>query len=186
MALISMTEDINDLVEYSFSHNDEDEEIMDWMILISRKPYTIRERPNFFNIYDENEFLTRFRLQKLTVLKLLHEIEDALRTRTERNKAVEPLNQLLLTLRFYATGSFLITIGDFGGIHKSTMCRIIKKVTVVLASLCPQYIKFPESNTEKIHVKKQFYRFAKFPKVIGAIDCTHIKIESPVVGFCNS
>lgn len=24
-----------------------------------------------------------------------------------------------------------------------------------------------------------FYRFAKFPSVIGAIDCTHIKIQSP-------
>lgn len=86
------------------------------------------------------------------------------------------MHRLLLTLRFYATRSFQITIGDFAGIHKSTACRIIKKVTLALASECYHYISFPE-NTEKI--RQGFYNIAKFPRVIGAIDCTHIKIQSP-------
>lgn len=79
-------------------------------------------------------------------------------------------------MRFYATGTFQITIADFAGIHKSTTCRIIKKVTIALASECHRYIRFPE-NIEK--TCQEFYNIAKFPRVIGAIDCTHVKIQSP-------
>ncbi|XP_070521825.1 putative nuclease HARBI1 [Cardiocondyla obscurior] len=87
-----------------------------------------------------------------------------------------PLHQLLLTLRFYATGTFQIVIADFAGIHASTACRIIKKVTIALASECRHYICFPENT---INVEKEFYNIAKFPRVVGAIDCTHIKVQSP-------
>lgn len=93
-----------------------------------------------------------------------------------RNNAVTPLHQLLLTLCFYATGGFQIAIANFAGIHASTACRIIKKVTIVLASECHRYICFSE-NTINLH--KEFYNIAKFPRVVGAIDCTHVKIQSP-------
>lgn len=96
-----------------------------------------------------------------------------------RNHAVSPLHQLLLTLRFYATGTFQVAIGDLGGIHKSTMCRIVKRVTEAIASLCPQYINFPTSNQSLRHTKQKFYNIASFPRVVGAIDCTHVKILSP-------
>lgn len=37
----------------------------------------------------------------------------------------------------------------------------------------------PQSRAEIQEVQAGFYKIAKFPKVIGAIDCTHIKIQSP-------
>lgn len=92
---------------------------------------------------------------------------------------MSPLHQLLLTLRFYATGTFQVVIGDFGGIHKSTMCRIIKKVIEAIAFLRLQYIKCPNLNQNVRHAKEGFYSIARFPRVIGAIDCTHVKIQSP-------
>lgn len=90
-----------------------------------------------------------------------------------------PLQQLLLTLRFYSTGSSYITMGDFSGIHKTTTGRVIQKVTEALISLRDQYVKFSETEEEKIEVQRQFYEISRFPKVLGAIDCTHIKIQSP-------
>ncbi|XP_071631802.1 putative nuclease HARBI1 [Temnothorax longispinosus] len=109
----------------------------------------------------------------------LPESELYVASRMFENHAVSPLHQLLLTLRFYATGTFQVAIGDFGGIHKSTMCRIIKKVTEAIASLRPRYINFPNSDQSLRDTKRRFYNIARFPKVVGAIDCTHVKIQSP-------
>lgn len=85
---------------------------------------------------------------------------------------------LLLTLRFYATGSFLNTIGDIAGVHKSTASIVIRKVSHAIASLRDQYINLPQGN-EIQEVNRGFYEIASFPRIIGAIDCTHIKIQSP-------
>lgn len=73
----------------------------------------------------------------------------------------------------------IITMGDFSGIHKSTASRIIKTVTRAIATLAPRYIKMPSTAEEIAETKIAFYRIAKFPKTIGAIDCTHIRIQSP-------
>ncbi|XP_044744219.1 uncharacterized protein LOC123306321 [Coccinella septempunctata] len=54
--------------------------------------------------YDDIDFFDRFRLKKETVLHLLQEIEDAIKMPTNRGGCITPIQQLLLTLRFYATG----------------------------------------------------------------------------------
>lgn len=43
--------------------------------------------------------------------------------------------QLLLTLRFFATGNFLITAGDFSGVSVASAGQIVKRVSYALASL---------------------------------------------------
>ncbi|PSN34258.1 hypothetical protein C0J52_21421 [Blattella germanica] len=73
----------------------------------------------------------------------------------------------------------LITMGDFGGMHKGTVSCIVLRVAEIVASLAPQYIKFPHGEQEMSTSKFQFHQIAKFPKVIGAIDCTHIRLQSP-------
>lgn len=37
----------------------------------------------------------------------------------------------------------------------------------------------PDRAAEINTIQNQFYNIAKFPRVIGAIDCTHIKIQNP-------
>lgn len=96
-----------------------------------------------------------------------------------RNQCVQPLTQLLLTLRFYASGSFLTCVGDFIGIHKSTASRIVNKVSRAIASLARRYIKLPSTQEDVEHIQIKFFEIARFPRVIGAIDCTHIRIQSP-------
>lgn len=51
----------------------------------------------------------------------------------------------LLTLRFYATGSFLQVVGDFMGVDKGTASRHIWKVTRAIAGLYPQFVKMPST-----------------------------------------
>ncbi|KAK5648110.1 hypothetical protein RI129_003002 [Pyrocoelia pectoralis] len=69
------------------------------------------------------------------------------------------MDQLLLTLRFYASGSLYIVAADFAGVSKATAGKIISRVTNAIANLRPQ--------------------LARFPLTIGAVDCTHIRIQSP-------
>ncbi len=96
-----------------------------------------------------------------------------------RNHAVTAEQKLLLTLRYYATGSFQSVCSDFIGIHKSTASRIVRLVSHELALLRPRFINFPEEEEEINEVRQGFYAIACFPKCIGAIDCTHVKIISP-------
>ncbi|KAK5645553.1 hypothetical protein RI129_001869 [Pyrocoelia pectoralis] len=86
---------------------------------------------------------------------------------------------LFVTLRFFATGSFLQVVGDFAGIDKSTACRIVNKVTRAIAVLHRTFIKMPSTEDEMASNSAEFYNIARFPKCIGAVDCTHIKITSP-------
>jgi len=50
-----------------FKSDDDDDDIF-----IQRKLYTIRNKPNNFQKWDDTEFFERFRLKKNTVLDLLH------------------------------------------------------------------------------------------------------------------
>lgn len=89
------------------------------------------------------------------------------------------MQQLLIALRFYATGSMLTVVGDFGGVSKTTACNIIAKVTESIAALRRMFIYIPSDVDSMREIQQGFYNIARFPRVIGAIDCTHIKIQSP-------
>lgn len=92
------------------------------------------------------------------------------------DRSVSPRHKLLLTLRFLATGNFYVTVGDFCGIHKTTAGKILKKVLIAICSMRPQHINIPEN--EQLAIQTQFYEIARFPRVLGAIDCTHVKLQS--------
>lgn len=64
------------------------------------------------------------------------------------------------------------------GMDVSTTSRIIIKVSRAITTLFPNYVKLPEQQDWISHQEK-FYKIARFPRVIGAVDGTHIKIQSP-------
>jgi hypothetical protein len=145
----------------------------------ARRIRFIRDRENPFELHDDVEFKKRFRLNKTTLMNLVHLIGDAIEPRTRRNKSLDARAQILITLRFYATGGFLELIGDYMHIHKSNICRTIRRVTNQIAQLSRQYIKMPNNNHELMATKQGFFQIAGFPRVVGAVDCTHVSIQSP-------
>lgn len=68
--------------------------------------------------------------------------------------------------------------GDSGGVSTATASRVVARVSKAIATLRPRYIKMPEGDNAT-EVKQVFYNIARFPRCIGAIDCTHVKIQSP-------
>ncbi|XP_023312349.1 putative nuclease HARBI1 [Anoplophora glabripennis] len=161
------------------SSSDEENDLLANIFQNRRKEKRIRERVNHMEYWDEEEFFIRFRLTKDSVRQLLDIIVETLETATNRNAAITPITQLLLALRYYATGSMLIVVGDFCGVHKSTASRMVKKVSEAIASLRNRFINFPQDPHEIDRICTKFYEIARFPRVIGTIDCTHIKIQSP-------
>ncbi|XP_033221185.1 putative nuclease HARBI1 [Belonocnema kinseyi] len=148
---------------------------------VQRKPRIFRERVNYFETMDDLGFFTRLRLTKITVGTLLLQIEESLQHATERNNAIPFRIQLLLAVRYYATGSQLIAAGDFSGVSKTSSHRIIHRVTAAIAGLAREDIKMPSTEAEVTAAQVDFYAIARFPKVISALDCTHVRVQS----FCG-
>jgi hypothetical protein len=85
----------------------------------------------------------------------------------------------LTCLRLYSTGGHLDAVADFAGMHLSTVSRIAVKVCEAIARLAPNYIGFPTTHDECRKTQQDFYNIAQFPRVLGAIDSSHFKIQSP-------
>lgn len=131
-----------------------------------------------FDSYDEHDFKARFRFSKHSVMEFLELFAHRIQPLTNRSKSISAMNQLLITLRYYATGAFQQVIGDTFNIHKSTICRVIKKVSTCICQMKERFISMP-TEQEINQVVLDFYSIAGFPRTIGAVDCTHIRISSP-------
>lgn len=137
-----------------FSDDDDDDDLLEEN---ERRPYILRNKPQHIEIWDDVDFFSRFRLKKQTVLMLLQNIEEQLLILWNKTRSLTPINQLLLTLRFYATGSFLRASGEFSGVSISTASRIIRKVSEAIASLRPLRIKMPRNTQEIRCIQQGFY-----------------------------
>jgi len=73
-----------ELCENVFLYGDDNENLFDEAIhiMVRRKQYTVRPRPDLFNEYDNIEFVRRFRFHKRTVRMILNLIEERIRSRT--------------------------------------------------------------------------------------------------------
>lgn len=73
----------------------------------------------------------------------------------------------------------LLAIGDFSGVSKTSACVIVKEVSEAIALQSRQYVYLPRTQHEREQTVRRFYEMARFPNVIGALDCTHVRIQSP-------
>lgn len=139
---------------------------------------TFKDRMNPLEHYTDVEFRNRYRISKNVLCQIMQLLQH-LAPMTLRNHAISAVEQVLLTISFLATGGFQITVADHVRVHKSTACRIIKKVSNEIAKLRPVFVRMPTTEVERARIRNGFYSISGFPNVGGAIDCTHVKIQSP-------
>ena len=91
---------------------------------------------------------------------------------------IAPRLQLLVALRYMATGNFQLTLGDCADMSQSSVSMCLRNVSAAIAQLATDFIKFttPENENE---LMQKFSRIAGMPGVIGCVDGTHIPILSP-------
>lgn len=147
--------------------------------LRSPNPKSVRTRNNHFNRWNDAEFLKRFRVTKEITLFILHQIEAEIAHPTERSRSVSPMDQLLLVLRLLGSCNMMKTVAEFSGVCKSSVCRILRKVVAAIARLRSLYIYTPKTASEQVSCRKKFEDIAGFPRVLGVLATTHVKIKSP-------
>lgn len=111
------------------------------------------------------------------VVSFLEErLADQLSYPQKRKGMLTVREQLLLFLHFAGTNSFFHVIRDVHGPSASTVCRTIHRVASAISSLQPEVISWPPDTAS---VATKFYQLAKFPRVAGAVDGTHIPVTPP-------
>lgn len=98
-----------------------------------------------------------------------------------RSHALSVSLQIMVALRFYATGSFQQVNADVHRISRASVSYIIRAVTNCIKGISHQYIKMPIDQGELRNIMQGFHDIANFPNVVGAIDGTHVRIKSPSV-----
>ena len=144
-----------------------------------RRNRIFRDRLHPLDAYNDDEIIRRYRLSRELIINLYDQIGADLEPETLRNHAIPGMLQIFVALRFYACGSFQAVVGDGIGIHKSSVSRIITRVTQRLVRLRNRFIKFPRNINDIMSSKQDFHEIAEFPNVIGAIDGTLISIKTP-------
>jgi hypothetical protein len=126
--------------------------------------------------YNEEEFRRRFRVPKVIVQYLCEKLNPLLSKRSTHERNLSVSQQLLMALRFLATGSMQLVCADTVGMSQASVSRCIMNCMKAIISLRPLIIKFPEDLNA---VKHSFYNIAGFPGVIGLVDGSHIPICKP-------
>ena len=96
-----------------------------------RRNRIFRDRKHPFDTYDDHEVFRKFRFRRHHILDLTQEISAEIEL-SNRGFTLTPLQQVLVTLRYYATSSFQDVCGELVGVDQSTVSR-----TVTRASLDP-------------------------------------------------
>lgn len=141
-----------------------------------RRERIFRDRNNPLDFLSDEELFRNYRFSRRGILHLVDLFGAPLRRRSRRNHALHPVQQLLIALRFYGTGTAHHVFAELFGVEKSTVSVVITTVTEVIASRVNQYIKFPRSEEEFRTVKQAFHNISRFPGVIGVVDCTHVRL----------
>jgi hypothetical protein len=91
--------------------------------------------------------------------------------------------QVLIALRFYATGSYQDPTGDTFDIPVSqpTVSRCVRNVsTLINDHLLRRKVRFPMTPEERYQAKQKFRNAPQpFENTLGAIDCSYIQIIAP-------
>eukprot|EP00745_Piridium_sociabile_P032193 TRINITY_DN54078_c0_g1_i4.p1 TRINITY_DN54078_c0_g1~~TRINITY_DN54078_c0_g1_i4.p1 ORF type:complete len:286 (+),score=33.99 TRINITY_DN54078_c0_g1_i4:34-891(+) len=143
-----------------------------------RRERVFRDRTNPFDIYDDVDLFSRYRFRRADIIDLCDVIADDIDHPLPRHGSLPPLSQLMIALRFYATGSMQIVVGDLFGVSKRTVGRIIDRVSKAFSVRLNEYVRLPVQR-DADRSMDGFYAMANFPNVVGCIDCTHVKIIGP-------
>ena len=97
------------------------------------------------NWFDELTFRDRFCMYKEDVLEILTLLESILSSMSHRGGPVPSSLQVLIALRFLASGTFHCETGDLCGVSEATACRIVHNVCSAICELRNQYIMVPDA-----------------------------------------
>lgn len=129
------------------------------------------------------EVLKRYRFDKEGISFLEDLLQPFLQPQTARHQSMNVREKILITLRYLATDVIQLNDADIHNVAQSTVSRVVTQVVSVLSSpaIIKKFICFPTRPTEIADHAQEFHGLAQFPRVMGVIDGTHIRIVAPSV-----
>ncbi|KAL0147034.1 hypothetical protein M9458_057558, partial [Cirrhinus mrigala] len=128
-----------------------------------------RDRTNPLDVFRDRELIERFCFRRVELLELINELSPQLQHVTDRNGALSPILQVLISLRFYAGGSFQNTFADMVNVSRSTTCRAIRRVSLALQNRVQKHVRLP-TQEEATRTKDKFRKDSGISSIFGCID----------------
>ena len=79
---------------------------------LRRRPRTFRPRMDPFHVYDDAQFVVRYRLDKAGARYVTDLVREDITNTTQRTMAVTPEMKVAVTLRYLATGKMQLCNAD--------------------------------------------------------------------------
>ena len=121
-----------------------------------RRPRNYRFNANLLNYTDE-ELRAHDSFGKESIQYITNLTETDLRRKTNRSHALRPIDQVLIAMRFYASGNFLQVIGDTVGVDKSTVSRAVHDVSQLLSAKQSMFISGQQLQPSSTKTRTVFY-----------------------------
>ncbi|XP_039305489.1 putative nuclease HARBI1 [Solenopsis invicta] len=133
------------------------------------------------------EFQEHLRLRRNTVYQLVDDIQESgfIPQNSFGMKPITAKVSVFIFLWFMANTEPLRTIADRFDVSISSVFRVVRRVW--LLTKLNDVIKWPQGHNITT-ISNDFFLLKNIPNVIGAIDCSHIRIEKPPDNeshYCN-
>lgn len=162
---------------YHLSSSDDDVEELVELVEVPKNRNFFEDTVPQFN---DQQYLEHFRISSEVMDQLSdrYEASEYYHHQEGDSQKISPLKSLTVFLWFASNeaASFRV-VADRFGITKSSLHKIVRRVTYFLSNLSVEVIKWP-TNEEKVDIQR-FFMEQNFPGVIGVIDGTHIRIDKP-------
>lgn len=138
------------------------EEVVDEGAIVLRRAFqrerTFRDRsdPLAFN---DSYLYERYRFSRDGIAYICRLLSPYIANNTRRNRALTVPQTVCIALRFFASGTFLYTVGDAENISKASVCRSVRTVYLSLKRLLNVFITFPGHKAIRT-IKHAFYGIA--------------------------
>ncbi|XP_071803685.1 putative nuclease HARBI1 [Asterias amurensis] len=148
---------------------------------IQRQRRVFRDRQNPLELFTPVQIWARYRFRPATIVGLAQALSAELEHPTDNNHALPPLLQVCLALRYLSSGTFAIVVGDTCPVvSPPTAWRAIDRTVNTIGTPFDYDLKmFLYCSGFEHYFQNCSILLIGFPNVIGAVDCTHVRVEPP-------
>ena len=107
----------------------------------------------------EEDVRSRYRFYRSTIYSIMRLIFEDIMRPTRKSMALPPIVILCAALRFFASGSLYLVLGDCLLISPASLCRSVQIVSDALVKKSNQFIRWPTLEGME-HLKERFYEIA--------------------------
>ncbi|XP_028410966.1 putative nuclease HARBI1 [Dendronephthya gigantea] len=128
-----------------------------------------------------DEFKNHFRLERGTFESLVTVIVQTGYlpvASSSRRPIIHPAKQVLVAIWMLANPECHRSVADRFNITMSSVHRCLHRICEALVSVRKEFIRWPQ-DAKANEIEQQFEGIKGFPRVLGAIDGTHIRIRTP-------